>query len=150
MANVVDFANNSSATMSFTNENQHSVSLLEKLRKQRETGRYCDVLLIVKDRHYAAHRTVLAAASPYFDSILRNNKVVKEHVTVTCQNTDAFEILLNYIYSGDVTLDRRTAIEVLKLANNFLITKLKCHCAEYLDRNLDAGNCLAVKELAIR
>ena len=36
------------------------------------------------------------------------------------------------------------------MANNFLVSKLKCHCAEYLDRHLDARNCLAVKELATR
>lgn len=30
-----------------------------------------------------------------------NLKVVKEHVTVACQSTESFELLLNYIYSGE-------------------------------------------------
>ena len=52
--------------------------------------------------------------------------------------------------SGAITLDKRNVLEVLKLANNFLVTKLKVHCSEYLDRYIDAKNCLAVKELAMR
>jgi len=64
--------------------------------------------------------------------------VVKEHVTVNCTNAAHFDLLLNYIYSGNVTIDQGNVIDLLKLASNFLVTKLKYYCAEYLDRHLDA------------
>lgn len=132
--------------MNFT-ENQQANAVLERLRQQRETGRFCDVVLIVQDRQFPAHRNVLAACSPYFDSILKMHKVVKEQVTVHCQYADVFEVLLHYMYSGNVVIDRENVTELLKLSHNLLVSKLKNYCAEYLDRYLDAANCITVKEL---
>ncbi|GMR48328.1 hypothetical protein PMAYCL1PPCAC_18523 [Pristionchus mayeri] len=132
--------------MSFTDA--QGVVLLERLRYQRETGRFCDAVLRVAGHTFAAHRSILAAASPYFDAILKKNIVVKEQINVNCPNVHAFELFLGYMYSGMVCIDRSTVSELLALANNFLVPKVKNYCAEYLERNLDAANCIAVQKLA--
>lgn len=135
------------STMNFT-ENQQACIVLEKLWSQREAGRFCDVVLHVQGQKFQAHRSVLAACSPYFDSVLKTHKVIKEQLTVTCQNLDAFQLLLNYMYTGAVVIDKSNVAELLRLANHFLVLKLKNYCAEYLDRYLDPSNCLAVKDMA--
>jgi len=133
--------------MNFT-ENQHGNVVLEKLKAQREQGRFCDVTLYVEGKQFRAHRNVLASCSPYFDSILKMHRTVKERLTVTCQNSDIFQCLLNYMYTGSVVIDKNNVTELLRLANHFLVAKLKSYCAEYLDRYLDITNCLSVKEMA--
>ena len=60
--------------MNFT-ENQQGNTVLDRLRAQRDDERFCDVMLIVSERQFHAHRNVLAACSPYFDSILKMNAV---------------------------------------------------------------------------
>jgi hypothetical protein len=41
---------------------------------------YCDVVVTACGRSFLAHKIVLAAASPYFDSIFRSDKVCREKV----------------------------------------------------------------------
>ncbi|XP_063218012.1 uncharacterized protein LOC134528370 isoform X2 [Bacillus rossius redtenbacheri] len=133
--------------MNFT-ENQHGNAILEKLKIQKEQGRFCDVTLYVEGKQFKAHRSVLASCSPYFDSVLKMHRTVKERLTITCQNSEIFSCLLNYMYTGSVVIDKNNVAELLRLANHFLVGKLKSYCAEYLDRYLDVTNCLTVREMA--
>ncbi|KAK4317617.1 hypothetical protein Pmani_011323 [Petrolisthes manimaculis] len=135
--------------MTFT-ENQHGTAVLEKLKNQRELMRCCDVILHVAGHQFQAHRCVLAACSPYFDSIFKASKTVKEQLTVSSQDPEVFQCLLAYMYTGTVVVDRTNVAELLRLANKLLLAKLKEHCAEYLERYLDSANCLAVRDMATK
>ncbi len=137
------------AAMNFT-ENQQGSAILGKLRLQKDSGRFCDVVFHVKDQQYMAHRNVLAACSPYFDSMLKMNKVAKEHMTVACDSSGIFEVLLDYVYTGKVVIDGTTVSELLRLANHFMINKLKEHCSEYMERNINVTNCFSIKEQATK
>ncbi|KAL3221325.1 hypothetical protein MRX96_005061 [Rhipicephalus microplus] len=97
---------------------------------------------------YRAHRSVLAASSPYFDSILRMQKVAVEHLSISCRNQSAFQSFLRYMYSGCVSVHRGNVAELLQLSNHFLVFKLKNYCAEYLEHNLNLANCLTIREMA--
>jgi kelch-like protein 11 len=130
-------------------------------------------VLHVHGRQFLCHRLILAANSAYFDSIFqsriakavvtgskaRNSQyysknpsnitksVMMESLIISCTEPDLFQIFLNYMYTGQVTIDKSNVAELLRLSNNFMVAKLKEYCAEYLERFLDAENCLQVKEV---
>lgn len=133
--------------MNFT-ENQHGNVMLEKLRMQKDSGRFCDVTLYVEGKQFRAHRNVLASCSPYFNSILKMQRIVKEHLTITCKSSEVFQCLLNYMYTGSVVIDKENVCELVRLSNHFLVPKLKDYCSEYLERYLEVSNCVSVKEMA--
>uniref|UniRef100_A0A8C3CF21 BTB domain-containing protein n=1 Tax=Cairina moschata TaxID=8855 RepID=A0A8C3CF21_CAIMO len=45
---------------------QHAAALLESLNRLRLEGKFCDVAVHVGGRVFPAHKSVLAAASPFF------------------------------------------------------------------------------------
>lgn len=135
------------SAMNFT-ENQQACTVMEKLLSQRRSGKFCDVVFHIEGQTFLAHRNVLAACSSYFDSALKTHKSIKEHLIVVCQNLDAFQLLLNYMYTGIVVIDKNNVAELLQLAHNFLIVNVKNYCAEYLDHYLDLSNCLTVNKMA--
>ncbi|VDP15124.1 unnamed protein product [Onchocerca flexuosa] len=112
--------------MSFTD--QHGNVILERLRYQRDTGRFCDVYIVVKDRHFCAHRNILAACSPYFDSILRNSKVVKEQIT-RVKNYCA-EYLDRY-------MDSANCLSVKELALKYNLPALLKSACDFFDVNIN-------------
>ncbi|XP_076266438.1 uncharacterized protein LOC143200061 isoform X3 [Rhynchophorus ferrugineus] len=119
-----------------------SSTMFHKLYEQKKTNRFCDVTLYVNNKILKAHRNVLACSSPYFDSVLKHHKVVKEQLTVNCLDSEIFNNILNFMYTGEITIKHSNVEELLKLADHFILTKVIEYCIEFLGTKLNLDNCL--------
>lgn len=94
----------------------HAVSLLGVLNEQRLKGQYCDVMLMAGEQRYPAHRSVLAASSEYFHTLFsgRDSDSLDVIQLDFCE-PEAFEIVLNYIYSSSLFVDRGSLAVIQEL-----------------------------------
>lgn len=156
------------SSMSFEDTNK-SWDMLQFHRKARDHEKYCDAVLHVHGRQFLCHRLILAANSPYFDSIFQSRiatgaksknsqyysktnanltrSVLMESLIIGCTEPDVFATFINFMYTGAVSIDKGNVAELLRLSNNFMVGKLKEYCASYLERFIDAENCVQVKEV---
>ncbi|XP_008330495.1 zinc finger and BTB domain-containing protein 21 [Cynoglossus semilaevis] len=94
----------------------HALSVLGLLNEQRLRGQMCDVVLVVADQRYQAHRSVLAASSEYFQSLFtRMDADSLKVVNLDFCEPDAFEIVLNYIYSSSLFVDKGSLAAIQEL-----------------------------------
>ncbi|KAK5888243.1 hypothetical protein CesoFtcFv8_016759 [Champsocephalus esox] len=94
----------------------HALSVLGVLNEQRLRGQMCDVVLLVADQKYQAHKSVLAATSEYFQSLFtRMDAVSLNVVNLDFCEPDAFEIVLNYIYSSSLFVDKGSLVAIQEL-----------------------------------
>ncbi|KAK6322391.1 hypothetical protein J4Q44_G00071830 [Coregonus suidteri] len=94
----------------------HGLSVLGVLNEQRLRGQLCDTVLVVGDQRYKAHRSVLAASSEYFQSLFtRRESEPHKVIQLDFCEPDAFEIVLNYIYSTSIFVDRGSLAAIQEL-----------------------------------
>ncbi|XP_029303426.1 zinc finger and BTB domain-containing protein 21 [Cottoperca gobio] len=94
----------------------HALSVLGVLNEQRLRGQMCDVVLVVADQKYQAHKSVLAATSEYFQSLFtRMDAESLKVVNLDFCEPDAFEIVLNYIYSSSLFVDKGSLAAIQEL-----------------------------------
>ncbi len=94
----------------------HALSVLGVLNEQRLRGQMCDVVLVVGDQRYQAHKSVLAASSEYFQSLFtRMDAESLKVVNLDFCEPDAFEIVLNYIYSSSLFVDKGSLAAIQEL-----------------------------------
>nr|XP_023022466.1 zinc finger protein 583-like isoform X2 [Leptinotarsa decemlineata] len=98
-------------------------TMFQKLFEQKKASRFCDVNLFVNNKIIKAHRNVLACSSPYFDSILKHHRVVREQLTISCLDSEIFNMILKFMYTGEITIQYSNVEELLKLADHFILTK---------------------------
>lgn len=124
--------------------------ILEKLRHQRIDGKYCDMVLCVEGKTFKAHRNVLAACSPYFDTMCNSGFEEEKHnmATIECVTADAMEQILDYMYTGQISITSENVDVILQGADPFLMSQLKEYCYRFLTQNMDASNCFVVRHLA--
>lgn len=135
--------------MTFTNNGIPSL-IMQKLYEQKKSNRLCDLTLFVNNRIIKAHRNVLASGSPYFDSVLKCHKITREQLVINCTDVDAFNRILSYFYTGEITIDYSNVEELLKLADHFIVNKIIEHCIEFLGTKLNVENCLFTLLLTTR
>ncbi|KAM9385580.1 zinc finger and BTB domain-containing protein 21 [Pholidichthys leucotaenia] len=94
----------------------HPLSILGVLNEQRLRGQMCDVVLVVGDQKYPAHRSILAASSEYFQSLFTETDTeLLKVVNLDFCEPDAFEIVLNYIYSSSLFVDKDSLAAIQEL-----------------------------------
>ncbi|CAJ0957387.1 unnamed protein product [Ranitomeya imitator] len=103
----------------------HSISLLSALNEERLKGQLCDVLLIVGDQKFRAHKNVLAASSEYFHSLFmdKNNEAQNVFQLDFCE-ADAFDTVLNYIYSSSLFAEKGSLAAIQELGYSLGISFL--------------------------
>lgn len=122
-----------STTMHFMND----------LRKDKS---FCDVVLRIGSDEMHAHRCVLAAGSQYFRSLFLGQftEASMKEINLSEVSVDvyAMEIILNFIYSGEVDINSENLGIITKLSSFFLLEPLREFCADFMTASLCLNNCL--------
>ena len=93
---------------------KHERSISEAFRSLRHDEHLCDVTLACGDRQFQAHKVVLSAGSSFFEQVLKNHKHPCPLVYLRGVEANHMELLLNFIYSGEVALKQDMLENFLK------------------------------------
>jgi hypothetical protein len=120
------------------------IMILEKMKQLRDERKYCDLFIDVKGMRFIAHKSLVAAWSPYFDEALTNtNYVEKDLLIIHYDSYEVFSDLLEFFYTGNILPRETNFLQLLHLAVSFKIDLLKSYCEEFLRCNLHLGNCVS-------
>ncbi|XP_072045392.1 kelch-like protein 30 [Amphiura filiformis] len=112
--------------MSRTHVTDYACGLLKDVKRLQ--SQFCDVTIKVDGSVFRGHRHVLAAASRYFEDMFSSSAFQESQmneVELKDMNRAIFELIFNFMYSGQMDLSKKTAITA-------------CHSAAYLGvRNVE-------------
>ncbi|XP_074122218.1 BTB/POZ domain-containing protein 19 [Sminthopsis crassicaudata] len=113
------------------------------LRGLLNCGRFSDVRFLVGQdrREVLAHRCLLTSRCDYFRQLLNAESpgggAPQEPVVLADVPPEAFLLVLEFLYTNSVTLDRRTVLEVLISSLEYGLCELRELCVEFVVQNLD-------------
>ncbi|XP_036842543.1 zinc finger and BTB domain-containing protein 14 [Oncorhynchus mykiss] len=115
----------------------HKTSFLKMLNQQRMEGDHCDVVVVVENVEFRAHRCVLAACSIYFKKLFKKqNEVDNSIVELDFIRSDIFEEVLNYMYTARLAV-RKKDINLMMSSGQVLgITFLDNLCSQKREPNM--------------
>lgn len=101
-----------------------------------------DVTLNVKKKIFSAHKAILAARSPVFAAMFKNEMAEKKTGVVNISDCDveAFNIFLLFLYSGDLDFEKCNVCHLYKISDKYDVSKLKLICVDFMTKNLSVEN----------
>ncbi|XP_006895033.1 PREDICTED: zinc finger and BTB domain-containing protein 8A [Elephantulus edwardii] len=118
----------------------HQSHLLQQLNEQRRQDVFCDCSILVEGKIFKAHRNVLFASSGYFKMLLsQNSKETSQPTTATFQafSPETFTVILDFVYSGKLSLTGQNVIEVMSAASFLQMTDVISVCKTFIKSSLD-------------
>ncbi|NWT87351.1 ZBT8A protein, partial [Lanius ludovicianus] len=118
----------------------HQFHLLQQLNEQRRQDLFCDCNILVEGKVFKAHRNVLFASSGYFKMLLsQSSKETSQSTTATFQafSPDTFTVILDFVYSGKLSLTGQNVIEVMSAASYLQMTDVISVCKTFIKSSLD-------------
>ncbi|XP_030632959.1 transcription regulator protein BACH1a [Chanos chanos] len=111
----------------------HSMHVLRALDEQRQKDILCDVTVVVKNRSFRAHCSVLASCSDFFQtrfvSHSSQNRVISLPKDVT---VEGFEPLLQFAYTAKLHFTKENIFEIHRCAEFLGFHNLDKACFEFL------------------
>lgn len=113
----------------------------------------CDVVLIVQDERFMAHRAVLAAASCVFKAMFTNCMKERDAPEITLSSVDkhAWRMVMQYIYNAQVDLESdEDALLLLSTARMYQLERLESFVETFLVGRVGIANALRLVDAAER
>lgn len=132
------------------NPDTHSSDALSTLTAMRASKDLVDVTIEAGDLSLNAHRSILAACSPYFRAMFSgDNRESKEGVVVV-KGLDpvAVKDLIDFCYSGKVKIDTTNVLHLLPAACFLQLAGVQDACCLFLTSQLHPSNCLGFRKFA--
>ncbi|KAM4871509.1 zinc finger and BTB domain-containing protein 8B [Thomomys bottae] len=118
----------------------YCAKLLGELNEQRKKDFFCDCSIIVEGRIFKAHRSILFANSGYFRALfIHYIQDSGPHSTASLDivTSDAFAVILDFLYSGKLDLCGENVIEVMSAASYLQMNDVVNFCKAYIRSSLD-------------
>ncbi|KAB5571448.1 hypothetical protein PHYPO_G00225080 [Pangasianodon hypophthalmus] len=93
----------------------YASQLLLQLNQQRSKGFLCDVVIMVDNTLFRAHKSVLAAASSYFKSLVLHDNLI--HLDAELVEPAVFQKILDFIYTGKLCEESQGTERVQNLSS---------------------------------
>ncbi|CAM4581673.1 unnamed protein product [Lepidochelys kempii] len=118
----------------------HQFHLLQQLNEQRKQDLFCDCCILVEGKVFKAHRNVLFASSGYFKMLLsQSSKETSQPTTATFEvfSPATFTVILDFVYSGKLSLTGQNVIEVMSAASYLQMTDILSVCKTFIKSSLE-------------
>jgi speckle-type POZ protein len=123
--------------------NSHLASQLQDLF---QSVKYSDITINVRGRVFPAHKMILAARSSYFAAMFDHptNKNLTNQIEIDDIEPSVFHEILHFIYTGrpSEAAMGKMSVEILAVANKYLLGPLTKEYENRLTRQMTAENCL--------
>lgn len=86
------------------------------MAKLLRSQRLADVTLAVRERRFSAHRLILSARSTYFKNLFESEPDKQLFDLDAAFNPDAFEFVLEYLYTANIVVTRKIADDISEIA----------------------------------
>ncbi|XP_016362498.1 hypermethylated in cancer 2 protein-like [Sinocyclocheilus anshuiensis] len=115
----------------------HAKQLLLQLNQQRAKGYLCDVIIVVENALFRAHKNILAASSIYFKSLILHDNLI--NLDTDMVNPSVFRQILDFIYTGKLLSSDQFSDHnfnaLLTAASYLQLHDLAALCRKKLKRN---------------
>lgn len=125
---------------------KHGLTLLDQLKKMRETEHLTDVVLVAEGISFPCHRVILSAFSPYFRVMFTCGLRECNNREIFLRDTpaDSLAVLLNYMYCSELPLTNANVQGISIAAFLLQMDDVFTRCQQHMMENMDASNCLGV------
>uniref|UniRef100_A0A1A9W179 BTB domain-containing protein n=1 Tax=Glossina brevipalpis TaxID=37001 RepID=A0A1A9W179_9MUSC len=125
-------------------------AILNRLNKMRVSQKYCDFILDVGGELIHVHKIAISIGSPYFAAMLDADTMERREGIVKLNNVDilAVKSLVEYMYSGTITIAGVHVASLLRAADMFHMQWVKERCQEFLQRNVSLTNTFRMRRSA--
>ena len=123
----------------------HKHEVFEKFNEMRARDLLVDLWLQVDGINIRAHRTVVAACSDYFMGMC-DSKMIPEDGRVEVKDVDpaAFKELIEFMYTGTITITEENVEDLLRCSTMILLDKVQKRCCSFLQNLINEHNCLGI------
>lgn len=118
-----------------------------KLFEQYKDEKYCDLTINCGERTFKAHKVILASTSPAFQYLLTEKCEETDTGTLLIVNDispDVLEDLLEFVYTGKLSMDFEKAKKLLEAGAKFQLANLQEICLRKIEGSLSVPTAVEI------